>query len=89
VAPLSPSRVEDGARHRCDRAQARVPGGEAPGGTFAPVIAALLGVRVATTRASGRFAWSAASVLWWAIFLVPAALLVTLILLLVLVIAPH
>jgi hypothetical protein len=56
---------------------------------LAPFIAALLGVRVATTRASGRFAWSVASVLWWAIFLVPAAVLVTLILLLVLVIAPR
>jgi hypothetical protein len=56
---------------------------------LAPFIAALLGVRVATTRASGRFAWSVASVLWWAIFLVPAAVLVTLILLLVLAIAPR
>jgi hypothetical protein len=50
---------------------------------LAPVIAALLGLRVATTRASGRFAWSIASVIWWAIFLAPAAVLVTLIALLV------
>ncbi len=46
---------------------------------LAPVIAALLGVRVATTRATGRFAWSFASVLCWAIFLVPAAVLVVLV----------
>jgi hypothetical protein len=46
---------------------------------LAPVIAALLGLRVATTRASGRFAWSVASVIWWAIFLIPAAVLVTLV----------
>ena len=44
---------------------------------LAPVIAALLGLRVATTRATGRFAWSVASVIWWAIFLLPAAVLVT------------
>ena len=50
---------------------------------LAPVIAALLGLRVATTRASGRFAWSIASVIWWAIFLAPAAVLVTLVALLV------
>jgi len=42
----------------------------------APVIAALLGVRVATTRVKGKIAWSLASVVWWAIFLIPAALLV-------------
>lgn len=50
---------------------------------LAPVIAALLGLRVATTRATGRFAWSVASVIWWGIFLVPAAVLVTLLALLV------
>jgi hypothetical protein len=50
---------------------------------LAPVIAALLGLRVATTRATGRFAWTVASVIWWAIFLVPAAVLVTLLALLV------
>lgn len=49
---------------------------------LAPVIAALLGLRVATTRATGRFAWSVASVIWWAIFLLPAAVLVTLVALL-------
>ena len=38
---------------------------------LAPVIAALLGLRVATTRASGRFAWSIASVIWWASSLRP------------------
>jgi hypothetical protein len=56
---------------------------------LAPVIAALLGLRVATTRASGRFAWSVASVLWWAIFLLPAAVLVTLVLLLLLAVLPR
>ena len=50
---------------------------------LAPVIAGLLGLRVATTRTSGRLAWTVASVLWWAIFLVPAAVLVTLVGLLV------
>jgi hypothetical protein len=47
---------------------------------LAPVIAALLGLRVATTRAAGgRFAWSFASVVWWGVLLVPAAVLVTLV----------
>lgn len=46
---------------------------------LAPVIAALLGIRVATTRAAGRFAWSVASVVWWAVFLVPAMVLVILV----------
>ena len=41
-------------------------------------------MRVAKTRATGRLAWSIASVIWWAIFLVPAAVLVTLVGLLVL-----
>ena len=50
---------------------------------LAPVIAALIGLRVATTRASGRFAWSIASVLWFAALLLPAAVLVTLVALLV------
>ena len=50
----------------------------------APIIAVLVGMRVATTRATGRLAWSIASVIWWAIFLVPAAVLVTLVGLLVL-----
>jgi hypothetical protein len=50
---------------------------------LAPVVAALIGLRVATTRATGRFAWSVASVLWWAIFLAPAAVLVTLVALLI------
>jgi hypothetical protein len=50
---------------------------------LAPAIAALLGLRVATTRTSGRLAWTVASVLWWGIFLVPAAVLVTLVGLLV------
>jgi hypothetical protein len=49
---------------------------------LAPAIAALLGLRVATTRAAGRLAWSFASVLWWAILLVPAAVLSVLIALL-------
>jgi hypothetical protein len=49
----------------------------------APIIAVLLGVRVAKTRATGRLAWSIASVIWWGIFLVPAAVLVTLVGLLV------
>jgi hypothetical protein len=43
------------------------------------VIAALLGLRVATTRVRGKFAWTLASVVWWAIFLVPAAVLVLLV----------
>jgi hypothetical protein len=51
---------------------------------LAPVIAALLGLRVATTRASGRFAWSVASVLWFIVLLAPAAVLVALVGLLVL-----
>jgi hypothetical protein len=46
---------------------------------LAPVIAALLGIRVATTRTAGRFAWSVASVVWWAVFLVPAMVLVILV----------
>jgi hypothetical protein len=50
---------------------------------LAPMIAALLGLRVATTRATGRFAWSVASVIWWGILLLPAAVLVTLVALLV------
>ena len=50
---------------------------------LAPVIAALVGLRVATTRTSGRFAWSIASVIWFAVLLVPAAVLVTLLGLLV------
>ena len=50
---------------------------------LAPVIAALIGLRVATTRASGRFAWSIASVFWFFVFLAPAAVLVTLVALLV------
>ena len=54
---------------------------------LAPVIAALVGVRVATTRATGRFAWSVASVLWWGVLLIPAAVLVVLVGLLVVAIA--
>jgi hypothetical protein len=50
---------------------------------LAPVIAALLGLRVATTRASGRFAWSIASVFWFYALLAPAAVLVALVALLV------
>jgi hypothetical protein len=50
---------------------------------LAPAIAGLLGLRVATTRTSGRLAWTVASVVWWGIFLVPAAVLVTLVGLLV------
>ncbi len=49
----------------------------------APIIAVLVGVRVAKTRATGRLAWSVASVVWWGIFLVPAAVLVTVVGLLV------
>jgi hypothetical protein len=55
----------------------------------APIIAVLIGVRVARTRASGRLAWSVASVIWWGIFLVPAAVLVTIVGLLVLEILKH
>ena len=51
---------------------------------LAPVIAALLGIRVATTRTTGRFAWSVASVLWFVVLLVPALVLVALLGLLVL-----
>jgi hypothetical protein len=43
-----------------------------------PVIAALIGLHVAATRTSGRLAWSIASVVWFAVLLVPAAVLVTL-----------
>jgi hypothetical protein len=50
---------------------------------LAPVIAALLGVRVATTRVKGKFAWSLATVVWWAILLVPATILVLLVSLLI------
>lgn len=50
---------------------------------LAPLIAGLLGLRVATTRATGRFAWTIASVVWWAVLLVPAAVLVTLVSLLI------
>jgi hypothetical protein len=50
---------------------------------LAPVVAALIGVRVATTRTTGRFAWSVASVLWFVVFLAPAAVLVTLVALLI------
>ncbi len=50
---------------------------------LAPVIAALLGLRVATTRASGRIAWSIASVFWFYVLLAPAAVLVALVALLV------
>jgi hypothetical protein len=51
-----------------------------------PVIAALLGVRVATTRVKGKLAWSLASVVWWAIFLIPAMLLVLVVSLLIVVV---
>jgi hypothetical protein len=54
-----------------------------------PVIAALLGLRVATTRTSGRFAWSVGSVLFFAVLLVPAAVLVTLVGLLIATILNH
>jgi hypothetical protein len=50
---------------------------------LAPVIAGLVGLRVATTVATGRFAWTFASVLWFVVLLVPAAVLVTLLGLLV------
>jgi hypothetical protein len=50
---------------------------------LAPMIAALLGLRVATTRATGRLAWTVASVVWWAVMLIPAAVLVVLVGLLV------
>jgi hypothetical protein len=56
---------------------------------LAPVIAALLGLRVATTRATGRFAWSMASVAWFGVLLVPAAVVVSLLALLVLAIVKH
>lgn len=46
---------------------------------LAPAIAALLGVRVATTRSSGRLAWSVASIVWWGVMLVPAAVLAVLV----------
>jgi hypothetical protein len=46
---------------------------------LAPAIAALIGLRVATTRATGRLAWSVASILWWAVMLVPAAVVVVLV----------
>jgi hypothetical protein len=49
----------------------------------APIIAVLVGMRVAKTRATGRLAWSVASVIWWGVFLVPAAVLVTVVGLLV------
>jgi hypothetical protein len=55
----------------------------------APIIAILVGVRVAKTRATGRVAWATASLIWWAIFLVPAAVLVTLVGLLVVEILKH
>jgi len=42
------------------------------------VIAALLGLRVATTRVKGKFAWSVATVMWWAILLIPAMIFVLL-----------
>ena len=51
-----------------------------------PVIAGLLGLRVATTRVKGKAAWALASVFWWTIFLIPATILVLLVSLLVLVI---
>lgn len=50
---------------------------------LAPVIAGLLGLRVATTRATGRLAWSVASIVWWGVLLVPAAVLAALVGLLV------
>ena len=50
----------------------------------APIIAVLVGMRVARTRATGKLAWSVMSLIWWAVFLVPAAVLVTLVGLLVL-----
>jgi hypothetical protein len=50
----------------------------------APIIAVLVGIRVAKTRATGRLAWAVASLIWWGVFLVPAAVLVTLMGLLVL-----
>jgi len=46
---------------------------------LAPVIAALLGLRVATTRATGRLAWSLSSIVWWAVLLIPATVLVVLV----------
>jgi hypothetical protein len=54
------------------------------------VIAALVGLRVATTLATGgRLAWTFASVLWFAVFFVPAAVLVTLFGLLAVTVLPH
>ncbi len=50
---------------------------------LAPVIAGLLGLRIATTRASGRLAWSVATIVWWGVLLVPAAVLAVLVGLLV------
>lgn len=50
---------------------------------LAPVIAGLVGLRVATTLATGRFAWTFASVLWFSVLMVPAAVLVILVGLLV------
>jgi hypothetical protein len=55
----------------------------------APIIAVLIGLRVARTRASGRLAWSVASVIWWGVFLVPAAVLVTIVGLLLVAILRH
>jgi hypothetical protein len=55
----------------------------------APIIAVLIGVRVAKTRATGRLAWSVASLVWWGVFLVPAAVLVTIVGLLVAAILKH
>jgi hypothetical protein len=46
---------------------------------LAPVIAALIGLRVATTRTSGRVAWTVGSVIMFAVLLVPAAVLVALV----------
>lgn len=51
-----------------------------------PVIAGLLGLRVASTRVKGKAAWAVASVFWWTIFLIPATILVLLVSLLILVI---
>jgi hypothetical protein len=53
-----------------------------------PVIAALLGARVATTRVKGKLAWSLASVVWWTIFLIPATILVLLVGLLIVELLP-
>ncbi len=56
---------------------------------LAPVIAALLGLRVATTVATGRFAWTFASVLWFFVLLVPAGVLVALLGLLTVTVLQH